>query len=205
MTDTSAIQRYRATQPHAFTQHTGPLVEESYWGFSVRSTTQAPLSFYVNQGLSLSLGAGFVAAVVGLLIVPSAVIQSDSMTMRLGLGVFFAILAWVLISYANRGVTSELQIDCNLCEVREVLKNRISKSTLVGQYGFDSFNAVSISRRGNDPQNVELFLTSKDPSQHLMVARGTEAQIGALYGRMTRDMMLDAPRSLPAVAPKMTR
>lgn len=97
---------------------------ESYWGFSVKNPSQTLYSSYIVQGLSLFIGASFLAASIGLFLMPAKVIQSDTLTMRLGLSLFFSVISWLMISYANRGVTTELQIDCNLCEVREVLKKQ---------------------------------------------------------------------------------
>ena len=206
MTDTSVYQPTAAKKTASFHPDTGPVVQENYWGYAVQNTSHVPVSFYVLQGVALFFGAALVAAVAGLWLVPSAALQSDSLILRLGLGVFFGGVAWLLIAYANRGVATEIQIDSNLCEIREVLKNRLGKSTLISQFGFESFSGMTIDRSGGDKACVRLILNSHDPAQHILVAAGSEARIGVLYGRMTRDLMLEpAARSFEAVAPMPLR
>lgn len=203
MTDTSVYQSLGRKESAAFSPNNGPIVEESYWGFSVLGTTRGLVSHYISQGVALFFGAAFLAAMIGLWILPGAAVQSDSLTMRLGLTAFFGIISWILINFANRGVVSEIQIDCNLCEVREVLKNRVGKSTLVGQFSFDSFDGITIDRSSGDKEDVALSLNSVDPAKHIHIARGSEAQIGVLYGRLTRDLMLEQPsRTFAAVTPQ---
>lgn len=200
MTDASVYQSLVRKESAAFSPSNGPIVEESYWGFSVKDTTRGLVFHYVSQGVALFLGAAFLAAMIGLWILPGAAVQSDSLTMRLGLTAFFGIISWLFINYANRGVVSEIQIDCNLCEV---LKNRVGKSTLVGQFSFDSFDVIKIDRSSGDKEDVALSLNSVDPAKHIHIARGSEAQIGVLYGRLTRDLMLEQPSStFAAVAPQ---
>ena len=206
MTDTSVYQPETAKKTGSFNLDIGPVVQESYWGYSVRNTSYIPVSYYFFQGVALFFGAAFVAAVAGLWLVPSAALQSDSLILRAGLSVFFGGVAWLMIAYANRGVATEIQVDSNLCEIREVLKNRLGKSTLVSRFGFDSFSGITIDRSGGDKTRVQLVLNSYDPAQHVLVATGSEARIGALYGRMTRDLMLEpAGRSFDAVAPVALR
>tara|TARA_R110002051_G_scaffold14460_4_gene46829 strand:- start:3458 stop:4078 length:621 start_codon:yes stop_codon:yes gene_type:complete len=194
MTDTSVYHSENAKKKRSFNSDVGPLVQESYWGYSVQNTTNVPLFFHVFQGVAFFVGAAFLAAIAGLWIIPSAAFQSDSMTLRLGLSVFFGALAWFMITYANRAVATEVQVDCNLCEVREVLKNRVGKSTLVGQFGFDSFSGITIDRSSGDKDHVRLVLNSHDPVQHVLVATGSEARVGVLYGRMTRDLIFQPDR-----------
>ena len=206
MTDTSVYQPETAKKTGSFNLDIGPVVQENYWGYAVRNTSYVPVSHCVFQGVALFFGAAFLAGIAGLWLVPSAAFQSDSLILRLGLSVFFGVVAWLMISYANRGVATEIHVDSNLCEIREVLKNRLGKPTLISEFGFDSFSGITIDRTDGDKTCVHLILKSFDPAQHILVATGSEARIGVLYGRMTRDLMLEpAGRRFEAVAPVAMR
>ena len=76
--------------------------------------------------------------------------------MRVGLSAVFAVIGYLLINYANYGRVVEFQIDPNLGEIREVVRNRSGTSRLIGQYGFNAFCDKAITPCG--PEKVALVL-----------------------------------------------
>ena len=203
MTDTAGFQGRTVPVASAADFPTAPILKETYWGFVVNSTAQIPVWVHLTQAISLIFGAGFAAATLGIWAVPSAALQIDSLLIRTGLSVFFVIAAYLLIMFANRGVASELQVDQGLGEVREVIRSRSGKSVLLSHYGFDAFVGMTIDRSAGDPQSVHLILRHQDESQNLLVATGSDAQIGLLYGRFERDLLREnGSRDYDAIAPQ---
>ena len=202
MTDTSGFQARVLPATTGFDAVSGPLLTETYWGFTLRKTRQLPSWIVITQVISFLLGAAFIAAALGFWFVPDGAFQSETWTLRAGLCTFFTGIGLVLVNYANRGVESELQSDHKLGEVREVLRNRSGKSVLVSHFGFDAFTGLVIDRSGGSEQRVRLILRHENGFNNFVVGEGTEAQIGVLYGRLDRDMLrADAVRTHPAVHP----
>lgn len=191
MTDTAGFQGRTVRVATAAVFPKAPLLSEAYWGITVKSSAEIPVWIQVSQAASMVFGAGFAAATLGIWGLPSAAVQVDSFFMRTGLSIFFAVMGFLLISYANRGVASDLQFDFGLGEVREVITNRSGRSVLMAHFGLDAFVGLKIDRTSGDAGRVGLILEHLDPNQNILVATSTDAEIGKLYGRLERDMLGD--------------
>ncbi|MCO4848868.1 MAG: hypothetical protein KC448_12960 [Yoonia sp.] len=201
MTDTSGYHAPRIPSVDVFRSNSGPVLTETYWGFTVRNSLNVPTWGVLLQMTALLFGAAFAAAAFGLWAVPSSVIQSDTFGLRIGLSGFFAGMGFLLIGYAMQGRVVEFQFDQNLGEIREVMPNRSGTSRLVGQYGFDCFCDMAISQCG--AEKVALVLKQSGNGHALVIAQGTEPQIGALYARLDRDLLRASPgRRFEAVRPQ---
>ena len=100
MTDVAGFQGRTVPVSSATDYPSAPLLTETYWGFVVKNTAGTPAWVHGVQAMSLTLGASFAAASIGIWGVPSMAIQVDSLIMRSGLSVFFAITAYLFIAYA---------------------------------------------------------------------------------------------------------
>lgn len=161
---------------------------ETYWGYVVRPKGGPRLIIQIQQLLATLVGASFLAAAFGMLLVPQMAVGTLDFTMRAGAAVIFCGIAAFCLWYATRGTVSELQIDNNLGEVREVIRNRAGTSTLLGSYGFDAIGGVYIERR--EGNNSELVLRYRNTSQKLPVARGHASTLEHLRDRLGQDLML---------------
>jgi len=167
-------------------------IDETYWGYIIRSKDGPGLSIVLLQGLAMFFGACMLAVAAGLMIVPQMMTGSLDLTMRGMAAVFFTAAAVFLLWFGTRGVETELQIDNTLGEVREVLRNRSGKSTLVGRYGFDAIGGVFLDRNaGRLKGEAALMLRYRNTTQVLPVARGSVAALEALRNRLGQDMILD--------------
>ena len=201
MTDTSSFQAASIPNIDVFQANAGPVLTETYWGFTVRNTANVQTWVILLQFIAFLFGAAFFAAVFGLWALPSSIIQSDTIGMRVGLSAVFAVIGYLLINYANHGRVVEFQIDQNLGEIREVARNRSRTSRLIGQYGFDAFCDMAITPCG--PEKVALLLKQSGTANALVITQGTEPQIGTLYARLDRDLLrTNAGRRHPAVQPQ---
>lgn len=202
MTDTSNFQARTVPLLSKPAAPARPLLTETYWGFTIKSTLSPSFLMSFKQGFAMIGGAGFAAITLGLWSQSAVVSDMASISMRLGLSVFAAMASYMLITYANRGTASELQFDCSLGELREVVRSRSGKSVLLAHYGFDAFSGLTIDRSSGDPADVKLVLQHQDPADNILVANSTESQIGEIYGRLERDMLREnGSRSFGAVAP----
>lgn len=174
------------TGPQPFT------VDETYWGYIVRKAEGTSAVTVILQGISMFLGASFAAASLGLLLVPDAVAGSIDFTMRGVASIFFAGTAAYLLWFASRGSQSEIQIDNSLGEVREVVRNRAGKSTLIGRYGYDSIGGVFLDRAEGRSGKAVLMLRYRNTAQTLPVASGKVSDLEPLKDRLGRDLMLSS-------------
>ena len=201
MTDISSFQATSIPNIDVFQANAGPVLTETYWGFTVRNTANVQTWVILLQFIAFLFGAAFFAAVFGLWALPSSIIQSDTIGMRVGLSAVFAVIGYLLINYANHGRVVEFQIDQNLGEIREVVRNRSGTSRLIGQYGFDAFCDMAITPCG--PEKVALVLKQTGTANALVITQGSEPQIGTLYARLDRDLLrANAGRRHQAVRPQ---
>ena len=166
-------------------------IDETYWGYIIKKP-EGPASFtMIIQGISMFLGACFAAAALGLLILPQSIAGSADLMMRGGAAVFLGALAAYLLWFSSRGSKSELQIDNSLGEVREVVRNRAGKASLIGRYGFDSIGGVFMDRNAGRNGQTVLMLRYRNTAQTLPVAFGPEKELERLRDRLGQDLMLD--------------
>ena len=176
-------------------------VDETYWGYIIRKGSSGATPMMVLQGMSMFLGASFAAAALGLILVPDALMGSIDMVMRGGAAVLFGAIAAYLLWFASRGTQSELQIDNSLGEVREVVRNRAGRSTLIGRYGFDAIGGVFLDRAASKTGDPVLMLRYRNTAQTLPVATAPEEELEKLRNRLGRDLMID--RQAPERADRM--
>ena len=163
-------------------------VDETYWGYVIRPQGRPRLFIQVQQYLAAIIGAGFLATAFGMFLVPELTVGTLDIPMRAGSAIIFAGIAAFCLWFASRGSVSELQIDNNQGEVREVVRNRAGKSSLLGVYGFDAIGGVFIERAQGEQS--ELVLRYRNTSQKFHVARGHAATLERLRDRLGQDLML---------------
>jgi len=178
-------------------------IDETYWGYVVRPQGRPRLIIQVQQYAATLIGAGFLAGAIGMLLVPQLASDTIDLAMRAGAATIFASIAAFCLWFATRGSETELQIDNNRGEVREVIRNRAGNSTLLGTYGFDAIGGVFIDRSGG--KTAELVLRYRNTNQTLPVARGHALTLESLRDRLGQDLMLgDQPIATHPFAAPMT-
>ena len=170
-------------------------VEVTHWGYIVSATYGPGFGIIAAQAISMILGAAFVTAAASLVFIPplvasipTAVATSDDSMIRIGVSVIFAGVGFLFLWYASRGTATELQIDTNLGEIREVVRNRGGKSTLLGRYGFDSIGGVFLNRTCGEADK-SLVMRYRNKAQTLLIASGTEESLLPLRNRLGRDLL----------------
>ncbi len=167
-------------------------VDETYWGYIIRNTNGPNIGMLALQAVSMFFGAAFVAAGLGLLLLPDVLAGAVDLSIRAVAAVLFFGLSAYLLWFASRGTESELQIDTSLGEVREVVRNRAGKSSLIGRYGFDSIGGVFLDRANAPRDQAVLVLRYRNTAQTLPVVGGPVKALEPLRDRLGKDMMMDA-------------
>jgi hypothetical protein len=173
---------------------------DTYWGYVVRPQQGVGLGVMLAQGAAWCVGIAFVIAGAGLWVLPATAETGALLPLRFAVSVVFFALAAMCLWYASRGTQIELQIDTALGEVREVVRNKAGKPTLVGRHGFDSFGAVHLDRQPGAarpvPGHALLVLRFRSGPEGLVVAEGPESRLVGLRDRLARDLIVrDKPGS----------
>lgn len=182
-------------------------VDETYWGYIIHKTGRPSLTIVALQVLCMFFGAAFLAAGLGLLLLPDVMSTSVDIAMRAGAAVLFFAFAAYLLWFASRGTESEVQVDNALGEVREVVRNRAGKSTLLGRYGYDAIGGVFLDRSGSSQGQATLMLRYRNTAQTMPVVSGSVDELSPLLTRLGRDLMMDVtPRRVEkTIAPRRLR
>lgn len=198
MTDISSVFE---AGPHEVGNDFGAVpyrVNETYWGYIIHKANHADTGTMLLQTASMLLGAGFTAAGIGLLLLPEVLSGSTDFTIRGTAAVVFFGFAAYLLWYASRGTQSEVQIDKALGEVREVVRNRAGKPTLIGRYGFDSIGGVFLDRANATGHNqAMLVLRYRNTAQTLPIVSGDVTVLQPLCQRVGRDLMMEIKPTRP--------
>ncbi|SFR41737.1 hypothetical protein SAMN04488005_1685 [Yoonia tamlensis] len=170
------------------TDNTQFSVEDTFWGYQIRSGTSPALGVILAQSASYFFGACLMISAVSITIVPLLFTGEGVGTMRIVASVLLGAAAFYLLWFASRGSQTEIHVDTSVGEIRQVISNRAGRPTTVGAYGFDTIGGVHIID-GHGPMSL-LVLQYRDTDQQISVAEGLEAQLIALRDRLARDLMV---------------
>jgi hypothetical protein len=157
-------------------------IRQTFWGYVVRGTDGPPMLLQVAQGTVLGFGAAFTAA--ALVLVMGEGVEGDQ-AMRRGFAVVLSSLALLLMWFATRGGVVELQFDLARGELRELLRHRAGRATVLGRHGLDAGAALTIERAG---PTCRLLLRLRDDGEALCVAQGPEAALLELRRRLDGEL-----------------
>jgi hypothetical protein len=169
-------------------------IEETYWGYIIRGTHNAPAWIIVTQLASWIAGIILAIFAIGIMAVPGNGDVVDHLIFKVGASVPLAVVAGMLFWYASRGHLIDIEFDTSRGEIREVLRNHSGRSTLIGLYGFDSIGGVFLERHkldGLHPSGqATLVLRYRNTAQILRIASGEEDMLTSLRDRLGRDLMV---------------
>lgn len=167
----------------------GYMLNETYWGYVIRAADDTVSPLGARQAVAGLCGA--VSALFALVIWagPAAMLSVNVPEMRIALSVFFLGLALMLVRYATRGDNVELEIDTKAGELREVVRNRAGRPSLLGRWDFSEFGGVFVDRSSGDLTDMGLMLRYRNTSTVIEVARGPLARVESLRDRIGRDLL----------------
>lgn len=174
-------------------QGAGYEISETHWGYAIRTTEPAPAGLVIAQGASWIVGIAALVAAVAVWLIPPGLFDGQVMVMRWGVTILSLALAALMFWFASRGTETEFQIDTSRGEVREIVRNRAGRHSVVGRFGFDAVGSVfidrAVQRRFGAGQSV-LVLRMGNTAQVLPVASGPEPLLEPLRDRLGRDLVI---------------
>lgn len=171
--------------------HASMALDETYWGYIIRDMRRGDTMLLAMQMAAGAMAAAFAVATMGLWAMPTMAFTGTAIISKAILSAFFLGMAGVLAWYASRGSRSELQVDLRLGEVREVVRNRAGRATLIGRYGFDSIGGAFLDGNKGGKGSAALKIRYRNTTQTIEVARGPLIYIEALRDRLGRDLLAD--------------
>lgn len=196
MPDMSSDTTQTAAHRLQIVPESGFNVEETHWGYIVRSTCHNGHGLILSQSLSLLTGAALLAASIGMWIIPGMLAGIDALMMRMFVTIVFVAAAAMMLWYSSRGVVSEIQIDNGRGEIREVIRNHAGKMSLLACYSFDSIGGVFMEPTGSD-DTASLVLRYRNSSDTVEVATGREGELSQLRDRISRDVIVGTTGGAP--------
>lgn len=161
-------------------------VAEIWWGYVVRSTEGPSPLLVLLQAVASLLGAAAAAAAVGLWALGSA---PGLMAMKLGASVVLGSIAALLLWFASRGERAEFHVDTSLGEVREVVRNRAGRPTLLSRQGFATLTAVELVPAGLwRGIGLSWLVLTTAAGDEVTLVRGAEPDLRRLAERLSRDI-----------------
>ncbi len=176
-------------------------IDEVYWGYVILNDRRDPAGLVLAQTMGWVFGTACAIAAIALWVVPSALSDVSLLGMRLGISVTLAGLSALLLWFASRGSKTEFHVDTSLGELREVVRNRAGRPTLLGSYGFGSIGGVFIERGIGPNAQATLMLRYGNTAKTVPVVTGPLDRIEALRDRLGRDLLIDLRFRRPQIEP----
>ncbi len=165
----------------------GVALNDTYWGYVIHNDDKASALVMSMQIGATVVGAAFLLAAVGLWVLPSAIVSSGDIELTAIASAFFAVMGGLFLRYASRGTEVEIQVDTNSKELREVVRNRAGRPSLLAIWPFDAFGGLFIDR--SRAEQSALMLRLRNTSTVVEIARGSLKEVEALRDRLGRDML----------------
>lgn len=180
--------RTKALQGRARVQ--GFRVENTYWGYIIHGDGSANWTMVGLQILAMIVGAACIVASFVLIAVPTVLTDEFGLMVRTGSAAVFAMLAIFMIWFASRGTVTEVHVDIHQGEVREALRNRTGRATILGRHGVDAIGGVFLDRTMGRDGEASLVLRYRNTAKTLLIAEGRAAPLEKLKNRLGRDLIL---------------
>jgi hypothetical protein len=172
-------------------------VIDNSFGYIVTGYGVKNHALLVLQGTAWTAGAVFLAAAIGLYVMPTVDEDILGNMLRNCAAVIFSALAVYMLWFSSRGSTPEVHVDTQKGEIREAVQNRAGRTTIIKSYGFDEIGGVFIDRSFGGPRDALLVLRYKNTPQTLSIAQGNVEVLERLKDRVGSDLLKGASPAQP--------
>jgi hypothetical protein len=160
-------------------------VQKAFWGYVIRGSEGPPVLLQVAQGVVLALGCAFTAGALALV----AGSEGEGIDgMRAVLATTLSSLALLLVWFATRGGVVELHLDLARGELREMVRHRLGRATVLGRHGLAQGASLRVERPGAPGGPAALLLLLRPDGEALCIARGPECALQELRRRLDHDL-----------------
>ena len=168
-------------------------VDETYWGYVLRTEAKPNAKLIVKQMLAGMLGLSFIFAALGFWVLPGAILTGDVLVLKSAMSAICIIIGAILLWYASAGVHPEIQFDQSRCELRVMTRNTKGHTRLVARYKFEDVAKVRVQRDAEDEIMGMLLLELQGTDDVILAARAPEHQLSVLRRRIARDLKQSKP------------
>jgi hypothetical protein len=184
----------RGTESGAEGDRTGFVVDECSWGYRIRRGDAAPVWLLALQAAAWATGICASVAAFSLWFVQVSLPETELFMLRCSACAILIAIAGLMFDFARQGTETEIEIDLARGELRETVRNRAGRPTVLGRHGFDAVGGVFIDRSGaRDPGGrARLLLRIGNTAQTLPVVAGEGSALEPLRDRLGRDLVLRA-------------
>lgn len=166
----------------------GPTIVETYWGYVIREAQDRFDRETVSEVALRFLCIVFLMAASVQWLLPASFFPGNVFAMKAGLSLVFGAFAVALYGYANRGFSTDIQVDTLRRELR------VSDCTSRGQTRLRTvvpmrwIEEVVVRPFEGADASAELLVRMLDRPDFLTIARGPERKITGLSRRLKADL-----------------
>ena len=168
-------------------------VEDTYWGYLIRSHKGESFGFIMLQSASLVLGMVCLVMALGVVTLTPLMFGVALTPFRMAVVALLGVVAAYLLWFASRGTRTEIHIDTSISEIHEVIRNRAGRPTILGTHDFAKITEILIHR--DDANGTALLVLQGDETVlSICIAMASAPRLDVLHDRLARDVMSD-PRA----------
>jgi hypothetical protein len=180
-----------------------PVIEEQFWGYEIGPSPVERGALAMSRGVLTLIASAFAVAAIAIWLVPTGASELEVPLARLLISAVLGGAAAFLHGRALARRVITLEVDTANGELREVIGVGASRRQVVGEYGFDSVDAVDLHEAGSRGQ-VQIRLRDGG-----LIAAGTgmAAYLVPLRARLEADLSLAVrgDQTPPSFAGPLTR
>ncbi len=165
-------------------------------GYLLRGTDGPALPLQLSQGIVVAVGAALAGLAVVLLL-PGNDQALGHGPLRTGLAVLLGAAAALMLWFGTRGGVTELHLDLAGGELREVVRHRVGRPTLLARHALDGRATLSVTRDGL-PSGLCALVLRFGENGGLCIAQGPEDAVLDLRRRMETGLRGADPAGLLA-------
>ena len=167
---------------------TGPMVTETYWGYSIRGAEERFDSETLVEILLRFLGLILVVSAYGQWLLPPSLFPGDPFLTKACLAFVFGAGGVAVYYYGSRGMQTEIHVDLARREVRLSRRTCRGQSRLRQVVPMAQVESAYLKRDEAAPASARLLLRFAGRRQPVEVAHGREADLTTLLRRLSVDL-----------------
>ena len=161
-------------------------IQPKYWGYVVRTPAHPSGLTVFLQSVAWFFGACFIAASLGIFLLPLLLFDTGLNVLSVALAVLFLSIAIYLLNYASRGVIPHVEVDRRAEEIREVLTHRIGGGEVIARIPFRAISGLYFEEGENGQARL---LVERPAGRSIPLATGPSDQLERLRLRIGKTLL----------------
>ncbi|WP_424179583.1 hypothetical protein [Yoonia sp. TsM2_T14_4] len=165
-------------------------VEDTYWGYLIRSERGESFGFVLLQSACLVLGMACLVMAAGVATLTPLMFGVALTPFRMAVVALLGAVAAYLLWFASRGTRTEIHIDTSIREIHQVIRNRAGRPTILRTHDFAQITDI-LTQRDDASGTALLVLQGNDTVLSICIAMASAPRLDALHDRLARDVTGD--------------